>query len=108
MEYHPEMGRQDATSLLRYNVPHDPGEIMKKVKDLLNKTADDLKKMPKNQVHEGYKEIIGLMLMDFYTEASNLEKPLTTVQDCQDFIKKFIDKHIKPPSSSWQPGDHGK
>lgn len=80
---------------------------MKNEKNILEKTVDDLKKMSKEQVHAGYKEIIEQMLMEFYVEFS-LSEPVKTVQDLKDFVNKFISDHIKPPSSAWQPGDEGK
>lgn len=77
-------------------------------KNLPTKDAEELKKMSKQNVHEGYKKIISQMLHDFYMEATQLEKPIQTVKELLDFIQLFISLHILPPNQDWKPGDQGK
>jgi hypothetical protein len=81
---------------------------MKKASDLLKLTPTELKRMPKKEVHKGYLIIMAKVLMDFYIEASNKEPSIETVKDLQEFIAKWLSKHIKQPHKDWNPGDCGK
>lgn len=81
---------------------------MKTVCDLLKLTPTQLKKMPKQQVHEGYAVIMARMLMDFYVDVSNKDPPIETMKDLQEFIAKWLSKHIKRPHPEWESGDCGK
>jgi len=80
---------------------------MKNTKNLLKMTPEELKKMSKQEVHNGYKQIIYNMLMDFYIGASQSDPIIETIEELQDFITLWMGKNIKGPNPNWQPGDRG-
>jgi hypothetical protein len=79
--------------------------------NLLNFSAEQLKNMSKEEVHEGYKKILSVMLMDFYIDCSNSFNSGNdiTVRDLNNFIAHWLEKKIiKKPAEDWNPGDSGK
>lgn len=79
--------------------------------NLLNLSSDQLKNMSKEEVHEGYKKILSVMLMDFYIDCSNSFDSGNdiTVRDLNNFIAHWLEKKIiKKPAEDWNPGDSGK
>jgi len=78
--------------------------------NLLDLSAEELKNMDKKTVHDGYKKIMSVMLMDFYIDCSNhFDEKDITLQDLTDYIAKWVDKKItKEPQKEWNAGDSGK
>lgn len=77
------------------------------MRELLNLSAEQLKRMPKETVHEGYKKILAEMLMDFYVDCTNTTAPLETLGDLNNFIDYWLSRKIKSPHPDWNPGDSG-
>ena len=79
--------------------------------NLLKLSAAQLKNMDKQKVHEGYKKILSVILMDFYIDCSNAfdSGNNITVRDLNEFIAKWLEKKIKKDAvDDWHPGDSGK
>lgn len=75
--------------------------------DLLKLSPSELKNMDRGDIHEGYKKIISIMLMDFYISGSNADPPIETIEDLTEFIEVWVSKNIKSPHPGWNPGDMG-
>jgi hypothetical protein len=75
--------------------------------NLLKLTPDQLRKMDKKLVHNGYQKVIGMMLEDFYIESfTNFNGE--SIEDLRAFIQIWVEKKTKPPHEDWNPGDTGK
>lgn len=66
-----------------------------------------LKKLSKQEVHEGYKKIICDMLMSFYITCMTSDEKFETLDDLDKFISIWVNKNIKTPNPEWNPGDCG-
>jgi hypothetical protein len=75
------------------------------VQELLNKTPDELNKMTKNSVHEGYKGILRYMLMDFFKDITSRCEPFENKSEVAQYIFDWVENHSKPASEDWKPGD---
>jgi hypothetical protein len=79
--------------------------------NLLKLSSAELNNMDKKEVHEGYKKIMAVMLMDFYIQCSNHfdSGNNITVKALTDYIEEWMEKKIKKqPAEDWNPGDSGK
>lgn len=76
--------------------------------NLLNLTPEQLRNMDKNEVHEGYKKIIEVMLLNFTADYLGRQDEINYVEDLEAFIKEWVEKNCKPAHKDWNPGDCGK
>ncbi len=80
----------------------------KEVERFLNKTPEELKKMGRVPVHEGYKKIMQCMLFQFYMDCSDHLDSVETIEDLQKYIYHWVENHTGPPNEDWKPGDRAK
>jgi len=56
--------------------------------------------------HEEYKKVLAQLLHDFFVQSYNLEPPIKSVKDLNEFIAKFIIERIKTPQEEWNTGEN--
>lgn len=69
---------------------------------------EELIKMSREQLHEGYKKVMKNMVVNFFWDAFSYVQTIrgdtNGVTEVEEFTSKWIDEHLKPAREDWHPG----